>query len=82
MGLFSSPKTSGFSAELDNDILKAFERQSSLTVKQLIHEVAGPNDSKQQVLTQIARLLKYGLLRLPEWEWKQGQEITSAQCCA
>jgi hypothetical protein len=80
--LFSPPQTSGFSAQLDDAILKAVEREFPLTLKQVIDEVAALSYSRQQVLTQIARLLKYGLLRLSDWESKQGEEITSAVCCA
>jgi glycosyltransferase involved in cell wall biosynthesis len=61
---FSSPRTAGFASEMYDLILETVEQHVSLTVQQIVEEMTLQNYQKQQVLTQIAQLLKYDMLHI------------------
>jgi glycosyltransferase involved in cell wall biosynthesis len=60
--LFSPHQTAGFDSEMYGLILEIVERRSFVTVQQIVEEMEASNHQRQQVLTQIAQLLKYDLL--------------------
>lgn len=60
--IFASHRTAGFDWRIYDLIMEIIERHSSMTVQRIVEEMALHNYQKQQVLTQIAQLLKYDLL--------------------
>jgi D-inositol-3-phosphate glycosyltransferase len=64
LSYFTPPPVAGFSDALDAQILALCEEHETLTIRELVDACSSELTGPSMVITQVSRLLKYGLLRV------------------